>query len=150
MTRKSILLVCLSFFFLMSFSQEYISKEDVSYIPKGETDEYRKERCKLDIYYPSDKKDFVTVVWFHGGGLEGGEKGIPAELKNKGIAVVAPNYRLSTKAKNPAYIEDAAEAVAWVFENIASFGGDPPRHIYVSGHSAGGYLALMIGLIKNI
>ncbi len=112
MTRKSILLVCLSFFFLMSFSQEYISKEDVSYIPKGETDEYRKERCKLDIYYPSDKKDFVTVVWFHGGGLEGGEKGIPAELKNKGIAVVAPNYRLSTKAKNPAYIEDAAEAVA--------------------------------------
>lgn len=148
MTRKSILLVCLSFFFLMSFSQEYISKEDVSYIPKGETDEYRKERCKLDIYYPSDKKDFVTVVWFHGGGLEGGEKGIPAELKNKGIAVVAPNYRLSPKAKNPAYIEDAAEAVAWVFENIASFGGDP-RHIYVSGHSAGGYLALMIGLDKK-
>jgi len=148
MIKNLLLLWGTLFFTLTSFSQDYISKEDISYSSKDEKDNYRKERCKLDVYYPADKKEFVTVVWFHGGGLEGGEKGIPAELKNKGIAVVAPNYRLSPKAKNPAYIEDAAEAVAWVFRNIALFGGDP-RHIYVSGHSAGGYLALMVGLDKK-
>ncbi|ULT27161.1 alpha/beta hydrolase [Sphingobacterium sp. E70] len=61
------------------------------------------------------------------------------------MAVVAVNYRLSPKEKAPGYIEDAATAVAWAFAHIASYGGDPAK-IYVSGHSAGGYLALMVGL----
>ena len=34
-------------------------------------------------------------------------------------------------------------AVAWVYENAVSFGGDPNR-IYVSGHSSGGHLAGVI------
>ena len=55
------------------------------------------------------------------------------------------NYRLHPKVKHPAYIEDAARAVAWVFEEIEIYGGHPD-HIYVSGHSAGGYLASMVGL----
>lgn len=126
----------------------YGLKQDISYIASDEKDAYRKERCKLDIYYPTDKKDFPVIVWFHGGGLEGGEKGIPDELKNKGVAVVAVNYRLSPKATNPAYIEDAAESVAWTFKNIATYGGSV-KDIYVSGHSAGGYLALMVGLDKS-
>lgn len=130
------------------FSQNYTLKENISYIQENEQDSYRKERCKLDIYYPTDKTDYSTIIWFHGGGLEGGEKGIPSELKEKGVAVVAVNYRLSPKAKNPAYTEDAAEAVAWVFNNISSFKGNLDK-IFVSGHSAGGYLALMIGLDKS-
>lgn len=130
------------------FAQDYILKENISYVSKTEKDAYKKSRCVLDIYYPKDKKSFATVVWFHGGGLEGGEKGIPQELKNKGIAVIAANYRLSPKAKSPAYIDDAAEAVAWAFKHIDSLGGSAD-HIYVSGHSAGGYLALMVGLDKK-
>lgn len=129
-------------------NNNYALKENIPYISSSEKDVYKLERCKLDIYYPTDKKNFPTVIWFHGGGLEGGEKGIPEELKNKGIAVVTVNYRLSPRAQNPAYIEDAAESVAWVFKNIESFGGNP-EDIYVSGHSAGGYLALMVGLDKS-
>lgn len=129
-------------------NNNYALKENIPYISSSEKDVYKLERCKLDIYYPTDKKNFPIVIWFHGGGLEGGEKGIPEELKNKGIAVVAVNYRLSPRAQNPAYIEDAAESVAWVFKNIESFGGNP-EDIYVSGHSAGGYLALMVGLDKS-
>jgi acetyl esterase/lipase len=126
----------------------YALRENISYIETTDTDSYRQQRCKLDVYYPAQAKGFLTVVWFHGGGLEGGGKFIPAELKNKGIAVVAVNYRLSPKAQHPAYIIDAAEATAWVFKNIEKLGGDPDK-IVVSGHSAGGYLTLMVGLDKK-
>ncbi|MDF1550116.1 MAG: alpha/beta hydrolase [Bacteroidales bacterium] len=112
------------------------------------SDEYSKERCVLDVYYPANKKDFATIVWFHGGGLTGGNKEIPAALKEKGVCVVAVNYRLYPKIKAPKYIEDAAAAVAWVFNNIEKYGGNPEL-IFVSGHSAGGYLTSMIGLDKK-
>ena len=52
----------------------YSTKKDVSYIGNKETDAYRKERCNLDVYYPLNKTGFQTVVWFHGGGLEGSKK----------------------------------------------------------------------------
>lgn len=109
---------------------------------------YINERCVLDVYYPKNKKAFATVVWFHGGGLTGGSKELPAALKGKGICVVGVNYRLYPKAKAPEYIEDAAAAVSWVFNNIASLGGDTSL-IFVSGHSAGGYLTAMVGLDKS-
>lgn len=132
-----------------------ISQETVTYhleenIPyqKGELDDYMKERCKLDIYYPENLENFPTVVWFHGGGLTGGNKHIPTTLQNQGFAIVAVNYRLSPKATCPAYIEDAAAAVAWAFENIEQYGGDPDL-IFISGHSAGGYLASIVGLDKK-
>ena len=112
------------------------------------SDAYLADRCVLDIYYPKNVGNFATVVWFHGGGITGGEKEIPEALKNKGIAIIGVNYRLSPKVKAPEYIKDAAAAVAWTFENIAGYGGDPSR-IFVSGHSAGGYLASMIGLDKS-
>jgi acetyl esterase/lipase len=54
-------------------------------------------------------------------------------------------YRLSPKVYAPKYIEDAAAAEAWVFKNINKYGGNPDL-IFVSGHSAGGYLTLMTGL----
>lgn len=130
--------------------QDYALKENISYRTAVETnnDSYIAERCKLDIYYPTDKRDFTTVVWFHGGGITSGNKHIPEKLKKQGIAVVAVNYRLSPRAKCPDYIEDAAVAVAWTFKNIENYGGDRSK-IVVSGHSAGGYLASMIGLDKK-
>ena len=114
---------------------------------QGTDDAYTLERCVLDIYLP-ETTDFATVVWFHGGGLKFGNKFIPEGLKKQGIAVVAVNYRLYPKVKSPMYIDDAAAAVAWVFKNIASYGGDP-NLIFVAGHSAGGYLTSMLGLDKS-
>ncbi len=103
-------------------------------------------RCRLDIYRPEDPKaSCPVVVWFYGGGLTSGERHIPAELKGQGMVVVAPDYRLSPSVRAPAYIEDAAAAVAWAFKNIHAYGGDPER-IIVAGASAGAYLANMITL----
>jgi Esterase/lipase len=84
-----------------------------------------------------------VLIFFHGGGLIEGEKYIPNELENQNIIVVAPNYRLSPTVKCPTYIEDAAAAVAWVFNNISQYGGNTNK-IYISGHSAGAYLANMV------
>ncbi len=114
---------------------------------KGITAE-QNQRCRLDVYALAKKKPFSTVIWFHGGGLTNGERTIPLPLRNQGIAVVAANYRLSPGVKSPVFIEDAAAAIAWTFKHIADFGGDPQR-IFVSGHSAGAYLALICGLDKK-
>ncbi|MBT7539253.1 MAG: alpha/beta hydrolase, partial [Gammaproteobacteria bacterium] len=110
--------------------------------------EYMQERCRLDVYHPVGKEGYPTIVWFHGGGLKAGNRSVPEALKNKGVAVVSVNYRLHPKVKSPVYIEDAAAAVAWTIKNIAKYGGSPSR-IFVSGHSAGGYLTSMIGLDKR-
>lgn len=126
---------------------QYEIQQDVPYRPQS-SDAYARERCVLDIYYPTNRKGFATIVWFHGGGLTGGEKHIPEALKEKGYAIVAPNYRLSPKVKSPVYIEDAAAAVAWVFNNISQLGGDSGL-IFLSGSSAGGYLDMMVGLDKQ-
>lgn len=128
----------------------YQIKENIPYYPDSDSkkDGYIHERCVLDLYFPANKPEFATVVWFHGGGLTGGSKQIPKALQEKGLAVVAVNYRLYPNVKAPVYIEDAAAAVNRVFTHIADFGGDPDK-IFVSGHSAGGYLASMIGLDKS-
>ena len=126
----------------------YLRITDIPYTQEGETDAYRLERCRLDLYYPEDKPGFATLVWFHGGGLESGSKWMRDEFRRQGFAVVDVNYRLYPGVKCPGYIEDAAMSVAWVFNHIAEYGGDPSR-IYVGGHSAGGYLTLMLTLDKK-
>ena len=71
-------------------AQTYKQVNDISYTKK--TDAYSLERLKLDVYYPEDMKDCPVMVWFHGGGLEAGNKEIPRRLKNKGYVVVGVNY----------------------------------------------------------
>lgn len=146
--------LCLIAFLSLGYAQQttraitYQVVENISYRTENNGDAYAADRCVLDVYYPENKEDFATVVWFHGGGITGGEKFIPQELKEKGIAVVAVNYRLSPKVKAPMYIDDAAAAIAWTFKHMGEYGGNPSK-IFVSGHSAGGYLVAMVGLDKS-
>lgn len=130
--------------------QEYITEKDIPYYADSirKKDAYIASQCRLDIYYPKGAKKFATIVWFHGGGLTGGSKEIPARLMQKGYAVIGVGYRFSPKVKAPAYIEDAAAAMAWVFRNIQRYGGDTSL-LFLSGHSAGGYLGMMITLDKK-
>ena len=122
--------------------------QDILYREGDKQTDYMLDRCKLDIYYPKDKKGFSTIVWFHGGGLKAGNKFVPETLRDQGLAIVAVNYRFSPRVTSPGYVEDAAAAVAWTFKNISRYGGDEQR-IFVSGHSAGGYLTSMVGLDKS-
>ena len=125
---------------------QYNQVNDIPYRDAAEG--YAQERCKLDVYYPTNETDAPVVVWFHGGGIEGGEKHIDPQLKNCGLVVVAANYRLLPKAPIDDILDDAAAAVAWTYKNIAKYNGSK-RKIFVAGHSAGGYLLDMIGLDKR-
>ena len=141
-----LLVICLAC--LPAIAVDYTTETNILYREDSDLTDYMKERCRLDIYYPTDVADFPTVVWFHGGGLTQGNRFVPDALKEKGIAVVAVNYRLDPKVKAPAYIDDAAAATAWTIRHVAGYGGSP-RRVFVSGHSAGGYLTSMIGLDKR-
>jgi len=149
---KTIIAIFFLFFAILANAQEtsYKNIENIHYYPKKviQADAYIKERCILDIHYPENIERFATVVWFHGGGLQNGSKYTPEALMEKGIAVVAVNYRLYPQVSPAACIEDAAASVAWVFNNIEKYGGDSSK-IFLCGHSAGGYLALMVGMDKS-
>lgn len=122
--------------------------QNVPYYPSAEgLSPYQKKMCTLDISVP-DEKNAPVIVWFHGGGLTSGQKELPEELTNKGFCVVGVGYRLSPQVKAETTVLDAASAIAWVFNNIKDYNGDPDR-IFVSGHSAGGYLALMSIMDKS-
>jgi acetyl esterase/lipase len=102
---------------------------------------------QLDVFWAPQTNDSPVLVFFHGGGFLSGNKAdyrtMAAFLSQKGIVVVLVNYRLSPKVKYPYHEEDAAAAVAWVFQNIHDYGGSKEK-IYLMGHSAGGQLATLL------
>ena len=104
----------------------------------------------LDVYLP-DCEGFTTVIYFHGGGIINGDKADQDYLgnwfANNGIAFVTANYRMYPQAKYPEFIEDAAEATAWVMKNISGYGGS--GRVFVGGSSAGGYLSMMLCFDKH-
>jgi acetyl esterase/lipase len=113
-------------------------------------------REKLDLYFPSGdfRSNRPAVVFIHGGGFTGGDKAeyrsasVSADLCRAGYVVVSCNYVLGPKTKEgvwPQNIADCRNAVRWARAHGKELGVDPAR-IAVAGGSAGGYLALMVGL----
>jgi acetyl esterase/lipase len=149
MRRKILLFVLLCAAGTIINAQEikYETRLNIPYYSESinRSDKYLSEQCLLDIYYPQNQKKFATIIWFYGGGFKTGKKYFPQALLNKGFCIVAPDYRHSPMVKSPKFIEDGAAAVAWVFKNIESYGGDASQ-VFVAGHSSGAYLVLMIGL----
>lgn len=92
------------------------------------------------------------LVFFHGGSWTSGSKDgydfLGRAFAAKGFAVVIPNYRLYPEVRYPAFLEDAAAAVAWAQAHAGEIGGDAGRIVLV-GHSAGGYIAAMLALDRR-
>ncbi len=105
---------------------------------------------KIYLSLPKNKRNFPVIVWYHGGGLSGGERECPLSLWNGEYAIAEVRYRLSGKEfKGTDCIEDAAKSLAWILKELSAFGGDPEK-VLVGGMSAGCYLAAMVGMAPHL
>lgn len=120
---------------------------DISYGPA--------KRNVLDVLSPeAPGTGRPVLLQIHGGAWFSGTKeqqGQPLmrHLVREGWVCVATNYRLSPAASFPDHLVDVKMALAWIKENIAEFGGDP-SFVCVTGGSAGGHLAALVGLTANM
>lgn len=114
-----------------------------------------------DIRYGNEEDDFLDIfcpdgdvseilIWFHGGGFEGGNRKNPAfagDLTEKGIMVVSVEYRLYPKAVFPEFITDCARAVRYIIDHVAA--KEKGKRVFVSGQSAGAYITLMLAFNRK-
>ena len=107
---------------------------------------------KLDVWQAQTREDVPTVIYYHGGGWFFGDRtgALPYLMPwlARGWNVVNVEYRMSGTALAPAAVEDARCALRWVYRNAKQFHLDTDR-IIVTGHSAGGHLALMAGMLTE-
>lgn len=93
-----------------------------------------------------------TLVYFHGGGWVFGAKGGAPNLFlpyiERGWDVVNVEYRMASNSNAPAAVEDSRCALRWVYDNAEKYHFDLSR-IVLTGHSAGGHLALITGMLPN-
>lgn len=120
----------------------YSLETDIAYGPSP--------RHRLDLYTPDDvSSDAPVVVFFYGGGWNRGDRRdylfIGQSLASAGFIVVIPDYRLHPDVVFPAFINDAARAVAYVHDRFRSSEADG-RRLFLSGHSAGAHIAAMLNL----
>jgi acetyl esterase/lipase len=107
-------------------------------------------RHTLDVYSPAAAERLApVVVFFYGGGWTEGTKDwyrfLGASLTGRGVVVVVPDYRLYPQVRFPAFMDDAAGAIAWTRANVAKFGGDPHR-LFLMGPSAGAQIVTLLAL----
>lgn len=123
-------------------NEGYRVEKDISYGSEN--------RHTLDIYIPDKLSSPASVVvFFYGGSWQTGEKNeykfVGQAFASKGHIVVIADYRLYPQVKFPAFLKDAAFVLKWTHSRIAHYGGDPKK-LFLAGHSAGAYNAVMLGL----
>jgi acetyl esterase/lipase len=116
--------------------------DDVAFGTAGQT---------LNVWAPSAKQSEPrpVLVFYHGGGWVHGDRRAydfaARAFAARGFVVVVPDYRKVPGVRFPAFVQDGAQAVKWVRDTIARFGGDP-RRIALAGHSAGAHTVAMLAL----
>ena len=109
-------------------------------------------RQTLDLYLPKDKAQgpATLIVWMHGGAwmLSNKDWNNVKYLVKHGYALASVDYRLSDDARFPAQIQDCNTALNFLLANASTYGFSP-NHFAVGGASAGGHLALLLGLARN-
>ncbi len=103
---------------------------------------------QLNVYYPgSQEKNKDVLIFIHGGSWSSGKKEtywwLGRNFARKGLVAVTINYGLAPDQQYGQMATDCANAVKWVYDHIADYGGNPER-IFLMGHSAGGHLAELI------
>ncbi|MCW3077055.1 MAG: alpha/beta hydrolase [Bacteroidetes bacterium] len=121
-------------------------QKDISYASRS------KNKNLLDVYYTDNKASLPVIFFIHGGSWMNGSKDLYSKLAQNflagGFVVVLISYRLYPSTDVYGMVEDCRSAFEWCKNNIANYGGDA-RKIYLTGHSAGGHLAAVTGLLED-
>jgi len=112
------------------------------------------ERLALDLARPKTQQGAApAVVCIHGGGFRAGNREhhdrLCIQLAERGYVAATVSYRLAPNYQFPAAIHDVKSAVRWLRANADKYGIDPGR-IGTTGDSAGGHLALFLGLTGDV
>lgn len=104
---------------------------------------------QLDIYLPrdvSEKSAKPVLVFFHGGRWTIGNKNqyqfIGYQFAERGYVTVIADHRKYPEVKHPVFVEDAAQAIAWTYNNIKDHGGNN-ANLFVAGHSSGAHIVAL-------
>ena len=112
------------------------------------------QSLKLDLYVPQKPETKPPLlVWIHGGGWTRGNKSqinpTFIRLTGKDYAAASVEYRLEGLSSHPQQIHDCKGAIRWLRANAEKHGYDATR-IGVGGGSAGGHLALLLGMSAGV
>ncbi|WP_372863656.1 alpha/beta hydrolase [Spongiibacter sp.] len=106
-------------------------------------------RQRIDLYRGKGRQPLPVVMFIHGGYWSDGERAdyrfVGEALAQRGYLAAIISYRLYPEVRFPAFIDDAATALATLRRIAADYGGDPQR-IFIGGHSAGAHSAVMLAL----
>lgn len=120
------------------------SYKNVQYSPVSEND-------YLNLYVPDSEQSAPLIVLVHGGGFVMNDcESRQAQLfyqyfRDHGYACATVNYRLAQEAQFPAAVQDVKAAIRYLRANAETYGYNADK-IAVWGESAGGYLAMMMGV----
>ena len=105
-------------------------------------------RQKLDIYTPNEATNAPVILFFYGGSWKMGSKDdyrfLGQALASKGYIAAVVDYRLYPQVYYPDFVEDGALALRFMHEHSRDYRGDPSK-LFVAGHSAGAFIAMMLG-----
>lgn len=93
------------------------------------------------------------VLWIHGGGWAAGSRAgfeeVAEDCASMGYVSATTDYRLTIDGyRFPAQLEDVSAALQYLLDNAEKYQIDRNR-VVVGGDSAGGHLALLLGLCRN-
>ena len=109
---------------------------------------------RADVYRHDDHEKCPVIVWLHGGALiMGTREGVPQQIlqmaEQQRYVVVSLDYRLAPEAQLDQIIEDLTDGLSWIQESGEEIFHGQPSRMVVAGASAGGYLALMSGVVTK-
>lgn len=128
------------------------AKYDVIYATLENT-RFGKRELHVDIFHPEKEGKYPGLIMVFGGAWRSGNKSMQVpmamQIAAKGYVTVAVEYQLGLEARFPAAVQNIKAAIRWMRANADQYNIDTSK-IAISGCSAGGQLASLVGMTNGV